>query len=157
MSIRAGATPQNRQGQGRRSPPIAERSELCGELGRVVYGRAESVRHERGGLLDERQRLGRWKEAGGPGKKNGQVEQDTDERVPVVADLKRLDAEGTVTLLTGDGGCALNKSPRQDFQPQRCDQNDRPQSPQDGTQPTAESVVHFGEVFHYKFINNVGK
>jgi len=83
----------------------------------VVYGGAESLRHESGGLLDGRQPLGRRKEAGCPRKKNGKIEQDTNEGVPVVADLQRLDTEGALQRSAGDGGHALHKPPRQDCRP----------------------------------------
>ena len=71
--------------------PTAERSELRAELRRVVYGGEESVRHESDGLLDERQRLGRRKEAGGPREQHRKIEQDAEEGIPVIADLERFD------------------------------------------------------------------
>ena len=97
--------------------PTVERSELGGELRRVVYGGEESVRHESGGQLNERQRLSRRKEAGLPGEKNGKIKQDPNEGVPVVADLERSDAEGAITLRAGYDRHALDTPPRQDCRP----------------------------------------
>jgi hypothetical protein len=84
----------------------------------VVYGGVESIRDERGGLPNEKQRLGRRQEAGSPREKNGKVEQDTNEAVPVVADLKRFDTEGALNGFTGDDRHALHASPRLDVHPQ---------------------------------------
>ena len=89
----------------------------------MVYGGVESVRHEGGGMLNDGQRLGRRQEAGRPREKNGNVEQDAEERVPVVADLKRLDGEGPSALLTGADRCALDTPPREDVHPEQRDEN----------------------------------
>ena len=91
----------------------------------MVYGGVESLRRESGGLPERRAPIGRRKEAGCPRKKNGKIEQDTNEGVPVVADLQRLDTEGAPHGSAGDGGRALRKPPRQDCRPQACDKNDR--------------------------------
>jgi len=107
----------------------------------VVYGRVKSVRHESGRLLDERQRFGRRQEAGRPREQNGKVEQDTDEGIPVVADLKRFDKEGALRLRTRDGGSELDKTPWQDFHPQRSDKNDRHEDAQDAAPPIAGCTV----------------
>ena len=56
MGIRAGAVPETVRPRVA-APPTAERSELGAELRRVVYGREEFVWHERGGQLNDRQRL----------------------------------------------------------------------------------------------------
>ena len=156
MSIRAGAAPQA-VGARDAAPPIAERSELRGELRRVVYGGAESVRDESGGLLDERQRLGRRKEAGSPRGENGEIERHSDEGVPVVADLKRFDAQGALSVSSGDGGRVLDKPPRQDFHPERRNQNDRHNHPQGGARPTTECTAPPGEIFHSGLINTDGE
>ena len=74
----------------------------------MVYSRAETVGRTSGGLLNKMQRLGRRQEAGSPREKNGKVEQDTDEGVPMVADLKRLDAEGSLSVPAGNCRHALD-------------------------------------------------
>ena len=84
----------------------------------MVYGGEESVRHESGGLLNERQRLSRRKETGSTWEQNRKIEQDAEEGVTVVADLKRFDAEGTLTRNTSDGRHAIHEPPRQDFHSQ---------------------------------------
>lgn len=90
----------------------------------MVYGGKESGRHESAGLLNERQRLGGRNEAGSPRKQQGKVEQDAEEGVAVVADLKRLDAKGALTLFAGDDGHAFDNPPRQDFHAQQCHEKD---------------------------------
>ena len=57
----------------------------------MVYGRTESIRCESDYLLNKRLRFGRRMEAGGAGEKNGELEQDTQKGVSVVADLEWLD------------------------------------------------------------------
>ena len=142
MTIRAGAVPQAIR-PGGAALPTAERSELGGELRRVVYGGEESVRHESGGRLNERQSPGRREEAGRPGEKNGKVKQDADEGVPVVADLKQLDAEGAISLRAGSERHAFDKTPRQDFHPQQGHKKNRYKGSQDRAQPTpCPSVPH---------------
>jgi len=116
--------------------PTAERLELRGELRRVVYGRAEPVLNESVGLLNEPERFRRRQQAGRPSEQHGKVEQDADEGVPVVTNVQRLDAEGAFGLPTGDGGSALDKTPWQDFHPQRGDKEDRRKDSQRGAQPT---------------------
>ncbi len=104
----------------------------------MIYGRVKSVRDESGGLLNESQRFGRRQEAGRPREQNGKVEQDTDEGIPVVADLKRFNAEGALRLTIGDGGSAIDKAPRQDFHPHRSDKNDRHEEAQGAALPIAK-------------------
>lgn len=107
------------------APQTAERAELRGELRRVIYGGSEFVRHESGSLPDEWQRRSRRQEAQGPREKNGKIEQNTNEGVPVVTDLKRFDTEGPFNGSAGDGGHALDQPKRQDFHAQQRYQNDR--------------------------------
>jgi len=130
--------------------PTAERSELRGESRRVVYGGVEPVGHESGGLLDKRLRLGRWHEAGSPRQKNGKVEKLAEQRVPVVADLKRLDGAASFRLAAGNGRRALQTPPGEDLQPQQCGQDNRDSGSQGRTHPAAQhsdspsGVIHYG-------------
>jgi len=134
-------------------PPTAERSKLSAELRRVVYCGDESGRHESDGLPNERQPLGRRKEAGRPGEKHGKIEQDADEGIPVVTNLKRFDAEGAITLSTRHERHTLDKPPRQNFQPQQCYEKNRYEGPQDRAQRTACPSVPHSRVFHYGYSN----
>jgi hypothetical protein len=118
--------------------PTAERSELRGELRRVVYGGVKSVRHESRSLLNERQRFGRRKEAGRPRKQHGKIEQDAEEGVSVIADLKRFDAKRAFIRHAGDSRHALHKPPRQDLHPKERYKKDRDKSAKGGAEPTAE-------------------
>ena len=104
----------------------------------MVYGGAESVGHESDDQLNERQPLGRRKEAGSPRKQDRKVEQDAEEGVPVVADLQRPDAEGAFAGHAGDGRHTLDKPRRQNFQAQRCHEDNRNGGSQDWAQPTTE-------------------
>jgi hypothetical protein len=96
-------------------------------------------------------------EAGGPREKNRQVDQDTEERIPVVADLKRIDSGATFAFPAGDGRRGLHKSPRQSFQPKKSYQNDRHDNTQERAQPTTKCTTPLAGIFHYTIINNGGK
>ena len=107
----------------------------------MIYGGDEFVRRHGGGLLNERQRHVRRNEAGCPRQKNGKVEQDANEGVPVVANLQRLDTEGAFPGAAGDIRRALNKPPWQYSHPQQRNQEDRHNRSQGNACPTAECTT----------------
>lgn len=84
----------------------------------MVYGGAKAVRNDRGRLLEERLRLSRRQEERSTREKNGKIEQNTGEGVPVVTDLERLYSEGALDRSAGDGRNTFHKPPRQDFHPE---------------------------------------
>ena len=114
----------------------------------MVYGGVESVGHKSGGILDKKLRLCRRHEGRSPREKNGKIEKVAEERVPVVADLKRLDNAGALTLAAGTGRRALYASPGQDLQPEERHENDRHQRSENRAQPTTESAVLSRGMFH---------
>lgn len=117
-------------------------------LRRAVYVRVESVRHEGCGLLNGQQRCGRRQKAGRPREQNGKVEEDADVGVPMVANLKRLDAEGTFTLSAVNGRSAFDKTPRQDFHHQQSDKDDRDEDAQNAALPIAGCTTSHKQIFH---------
>jgi hypothetical protein len=114
----------------------------------VIEGRVESVGDESGSLLNERQRLGRRKKAGRPREKHGKVEKVAEQRVPVVADLKRLDGAGAFMLTAGNGRRALHASPGKDLQSQERHEHGRHHRSENRAHPTTVCAVPTRGIFH---------
>jgi hypothetical protein len=108
----------------------------------------ETVGHESGGLLDKRLRLGRRHEARSPREKYGKVEKVAEQRVPVVADLKRLDGAGAFTRAAGNSSCELHASPGEDLHPQERQENGRHHGSENRAQPTTECAVPTRKIVH---------
>jgi hypothetical protein len=110
------------------APPIAVRSELGGELRRVVYGGVKAVRNVScnvgGGTVHFWDEENDWAH----GDKNAQVGQSTEEGVAVITDLQRLEAAcGTARALNGQGR-SFTRDARKEFQRQEEQQKSRNRS-----------------------------
>ena len=120
--IRAGAEPRCRQAAAYRVPNRGAIGVTRGvEAGWSWW--QESVRRESDGLLDERQRLGRRLEAGGPREQHRKIEQDAEGGIPAIADLKRLDTARETTGASGGECHGFQVGAGENFQPQQ-DQKD---------------------------------
>lgn len=105
--------------------PTAERSELRGDLRRVIYGRTKTVRREGCAVRDERVDRGGEDENGSPGDKDGHIGQSTEQRVAAVANLQGFDAASETPRHTGGERRGFQKRAGEDFQRQEEYENDR--------------------------------